>query len=124
MKNINRRKFLKVLGLSALAAPVASSLVQPNKVYAMEVPEVEIDEASAKAKQFGYSAKAEAVDTTKYPKRAGEEGKTQFCSNCQLLVKDGVKLAGKEESYGACSLFPEGVVAEQGWCNMWVKKIG
>ena len=123
MEKINRRKFLQVLGISALAAPVAGSLVKPQKVYALEVPQVPLDEAAAKSKQFGYYADATKVDATKYPKRAGEEGKTQFCSNCQLLVKSGIKLEGKEETYGVCSLFQEGLAAEKGWCNMWVKKI-
>ena len=124
MNNINRRRFLKVLGLSALVAPVATRVLSPEKVYALEVPKVELDETSTKAKQFGYYRDAEKVDTAKYSKRAGANGKTQFCSNCQLQVKGDLKLEGKEESYGVCSLFPEALVTSKGWCNTWIKKIG
>ena len=123
-KNLSRRKFLKVLTTATAAMPVcyAANLLTPQVTYATP-PNVPVDSISAKGKQFGYHEDATTVDTTKYPKRAGEEGKTQFCSNCQLLTSSDVKVEGKDGTYGACSLFPEGVVATNGWCNMWVQKV-
>ncbi len=120
---INRRSFLRVIGVTAASIPVAGVLMKPNRVYALEVPTTEVDENSAKAKQFGYLADATKVDIVKFPKRAGDAGAKQFCGSCQLMVKGAQEVAGKTGKYGVCSLFTEGLVSETGWCNMWIQKV-
>ncbi len=40
----------------------------------------------------------------------------QTCANCQFYTAgDGAK--------GKCQLFPQGLVAEAGWCMSWTKKL-
>jgi hypothetical protein len=42
----------------------------------------------------------------------------QFCNNClQIQGKPGEALRG-------CNLFPKNLVADKGWCKVWVKKPG
>ncbi|MET0942453.1 MAG: high-potential iron-sulfur protein [Mesorhizobium sp.] len=58
----------------------------------------------------------------KFPKRAGAEGEKQFCHNCSLLQERSV--AGQQGEFGKCSLFPQGLVHVNGWCNSWTAKPG
>ena len=119
----SRRKFVTRSLAAAAALPILSN-VEGGVRLAWAEPTTAIDESNPKAVSFGYQHDAAKVDTTKWPKRAGAEGAKQFCNNCQLLVKAGVSAEGKEGKWGVCTLFPEGLVAEGGWCNMWVPKVG
>lgn len=113
MKNaklINRRNFLK-LGVKAGGGALALSAIPVQLIADDEVAE---DEALAQA--MGYFKDASNVDTTKFPKRAGEAGATQFCNNCALY-------AGKpEDELAPCSIFQNRPVRGAGWCNAWVAK--
>lgn len=113
--NVSRRKFLG-FGLTALAAtPVAASLLAARSAVAQEGL-VKVDEADAVAQALGYKADATAVDTAKFPKRAGDEGAKQFCHSCQLFQ-------GKEgDAFAPCTMFPGKAVAKDGWCNAWAAK--
>ena len=104
MKTLNRRHLL-----TALTATAAASI--PIHTLAAET----LDESDPTAIALGYKADAEAVDVSKFPKRAGEEGAKQFCSNC-ALYKD------VDGEYGTCSAVPGKLVAAAGWCNVWVIK--
>jgi hypothetical protein len=109
-KLINRRNFLK-LGVKAGGGALALSAI-PIQLLADE----EVGEDEPLAKAMGYVMDASAVDTTKFPKRAGEAGASQFCNNCALY-------AGKEEDELApCSIFQNRPVRGAGWCNAWVAK--
>ena len=124
MNKITRRNFLKTIGSASAAVVCGVTVFKPKSAFSLDAPQKAVDENSVKSKSFGYYADATKVDITKYPKKAGADGATQDCSNCQLLVKSGIELDGKTEKYGICSLFTaDGVVAEKGWCNMWVKKV-
>ena len=59
---------------------------------------------------------ASTVDTTKFPKRAGEEGAKQFCNNCALFAGTA------EDELAPCSIFQNRPVRGAGWCNAWVAK--
>lgn len=77
---------------------------------------VRLTEDDPTADALGYHHDATQVDTTKYPRRAGAEGATQFCHNCSLYQ-------GQEgDEWGGCSLFPGKSVNANGWCNGWVAK--
>ena len=105
MKTLNRRKLL-----TAATATAAATLI-PIRTLAAE----KLDESDPTAIALGYKEDAEAVDVTKFPKRAGAEGAKQFCSNCALYEDvDG--------DYGTCSAIPGKLVAGPGWCNVWVLK--
>ncbi len=124
----DRRAFIKK-GLAAIAAvPVASTLEKVSGGSILKARYVEaqglgaLPENHPMASALGYMHDASKVDTAKFPKRAGEAGKSQFCSNCQLLVQRDMEVAGKEGKWGKCALFADGLVSHQGWCNSWVAK--
>jgi len=109
-KLINRRNFLK-FGVQAGGGALALSAI-PIQLLAGD--EVTAEEPLAQA--MGYVVDAATVDTTKFPKRAGDAGANQFCYNCALF-------AGKAEDETApCSIFQNRPVRGAGWCNAWVAK--
>jgi hypothetical protein len=109
-KMINRRNFLK-LGVQASGGALALSAI-PIQLLADD--EVTPDEPLAQA--MGYVTDAATVDTTKFPKRAGDAGATQYCNNCALF-------AGKaDDEVAPCSIFQNRPVRGLGWCNAWVAK--
>lgn len=107
---INRRKFLK-LGVAAGGSAIAMTAIPINLVAADEVSE---DEPLAQA--MGYTKDATTVDTSKFPKRAGEAGSKQFCHNCALYAGES------DEELAPCSIFQNRLVRGAGWCNAWVAK--
>lgn len=112
-KKISRRKFIgTALAAAALTPVVGRGLFQA--AHAGELPKVSEDDPTAVA--LGYVHDAASVDTSKFPKRAGEAGATQFCDNCSLYQ------AAEGEEWGKCSIFPGKLVKGAGWCNAWVAK--
>ena len=105
---IARRELLR----GTLTATAALPLAGIPLVLRADNHRVSEDDPSAKA--LGYKHDATAVDTAKYPRRAGPEGAKQFCDNCKLYS------AGSEEGWGGCSIFPGKEVNAKGWCNAWV----
>lgn len=67
------------------------------------------------AKALGYKKDASKVDTKAFPKRAGAEGKKQFCDNCMFYAAEGPK-------QGKCQIFQNRLVEAKGWCNSWAVK--
>jgi len=109
-KVIDRRGFLK-MGVKAGGSVLALSAIP---IHLLAQDKVTEDEALAQA--MGYVLDATKTDTTKFPKRAGEAGATQFCDNCALFAGE----AGAE--FAPCSIFQNRLVAGKGWCNAWVAK--
>lgn len=118
-KRWSRRSFLKVSASTACALPI---LGQVSRAHAIELKP--IDPNTPKAQAFGYYHNVENIDLQKFPKRAAEDAKNQFCSNCQLLLEKTGKIDGEEGEWGKCALFTEGLVNLDGWCNSWVLKAG
>ncbi len=113
MKNenrINRRDFLK-LGAKAGGGALALSAIPVQLIAGDEVAE---DEPLAQA--MGYVMDANDVDTTKFPKRTGDAGATQFCNNCALYAGEA------DAELAPCSIFQNRPVRGLGWCNAWVAK--
>ena len=106
MNKQSRRDFL-----ATGAALWATSLI-PVSVRA-EAGAAILQETDGIAIALGYKKIASDVDTSKYPKRAGAAGATQFCSNCRLY-------SAKANGMGDCSAIPNKLVAGQGWCNAWI----
>ncbi len=96
--------------LAAGGAIIASSLIARSASAADKVTE---DDPTATA--LGYKHDATTVDTSAWPKRAGEEGAKQFCNNCALYMDQG-------DGWGACSIFQGRLVNGNGWCNAWIQK--
>ena len=110
----SRRQVIKV-GLTGLAALPLSVLVQPESAWA-EGPKLE--ESDPMAQQLGYVHDATKADTTKFPKRAGADGDSQFCRSCQFFTGEG------DAEWGECVVFSGKLVNANGWCNSWFLKSG
>lgn len=112
-KNISRRRFIGAALAAAALAPVAGRGIL-NVAHAGELPQVSEDDPTAKA--LGYVHDASSVDVSKFPKRAGDAGASQFCHSCNLYQ------AAEGAEWGKCSIFPGKLVKGEGWCNAWVAK--
>ena len=114
-KKISRRKFISTTSRTAATIPVVA--VFGGVAYGQEAggAAAKLEESNPTADALGYRHDANEVDVDRFPKRASEEGKTQFCDNC-LHYKPS-----DEEGWGPCAIFPGFVVAAKGWCNVWVK---
>ena len=125
MNKIKRRDFVKGTLLTIAAAPAAITAGNAALAHAQAAPTAPVSEDDPMAKALGYYHDATKVDLTKYPKRAGEEGAKQFCSNCLLLAPNSeTTVAGHEGKWGKCTVITGGLVSLNGWCNSWVLKPG
>jgi len=103
-KEVTRRKII------AFSGAIIATSAMPR--IALGVDKLSEDDPTAIA--LGYKHDANAVDTARFPKRAGVEGSKQLCSNCKLYVDQG-------DGWGTCSIFQGKLVAGPGWCNAWIK---
>ena len=107
MKTCSRRNLFKLAGAGSLAIlmPVGSRF---GSAFAQE----KLDPENAQAKALGYVHDTTTVDEGKWASHSND----QKCSNCQLKQGDG-------EWFG-CSIFPNKLVANNGWCSAWVQAQG
>jgi hypothetical protein len=115
-----RRSFLKQLALGATllsAGPAFTFAADAKKKAPEPLPpgEKALPPTDAVGKALGYVEDANLVDVKKYKKRAGKDGKTQFCDNCQFYQ-------AKNSGWGKCTMLANGLVTAKGWCNSWQKK--
>lgn len=103
----NRRQFVANLAAGVVLIPLLT--LSKKNLWAAE----RITEDHPTASALGYVHDASATDTNKYPKRAGAQGATQFCDNCSQYKTI-------ESGWGSCGIFPNYLVADKGWCNVWV----
>lgn len=106
-QTISRRRLLSLTARGAALIPVVS--LTSHATWAAE--RITLEHPSAGP--LGYVHVAEETDVAKFPKRAGPEGAKQFCYNCS-------QYKATEEEWGTCTLFPNYLVAKDGWCNVWV----
>ena len=111
MKNtITRRKFITGSAAASVLPLLSASSVRADN------EQLKIEENNPQAIALGYKHQASDVDVTKFPRRAGDAGQTQFCSNCMLFN-------GKAENeWAPCVIFANKLVKGEGWCNAWAKK--
>ncbi len=109
-----RRGFFKNVVVT-LMATVAGRFIVAAPAHAEEAQK--LSESDSTAKAMGYVEDASRVDTAKFTKRAGPDGATQFCKNCQLY-------SGGASGYGPCAIFGGKLVNAEGWCSSWIKKSG
>jgi hypothetical protein len=113
--NASRRRFIKITAVSVAAVPLGQLLLH-GAAHAEDLPK--LDEADPQAQALGYVHDATKADVSKFPKRAGKEGASQFCKNCQLFT------GSADAEWGPCSIFPGKSVNANGWCSAWIKKAG
>ena len=108
---LSRRDALKNLALAAGVLAVPASRVA-SAAAAATPPHVAANDPTAVA--LGYHEDAKTVDAKAFPTFKPD----QKCSTClQLTGKAG-------DAWRPCNLVPGKLVAENGWCKVWVKKPG
>jgi secreted PhoX family phosphatase len=126
-ESMSRRNLLKSIALAASTAATAQALVstasaqaakpataQAAKPAAPPAAKPKLDPKDKAAIALGYHDDASKVDAKKFPMFKPK----QLCNNClQIQGKAG-------EAWRGCNLFPKNLVAEKGWCKVWVKKPG
>ena len=110
---LNRRAFLgSTIGYAATA--VAGYTLIASTAHATDLPVLSEDDPIAVA--LGYKADATQVDTSRYPKKAGEQGAKQICANCTLYT-------AQNDDWGLCAAVPGKLVAGPGWCQAWAGNV-
>lgn len=101
----NRRNALRLtLGLTlAGALPARAAEHRPR-----------LSESDAQAQQLNYRHDADSVDPQRFPQRKQQN---QSCGNCQFF-------SGEKDGWGDCTLFPDKLVKETGWCSGWAPNMG
>lgn len=100
---MDRRAFVKATALTVAGLGAASAL--PAKAFTP----IE-DEKHARE----YDSNKALLDTLKYVDKSEEADKD--CLNCQFYV-------ATNDTMGKCQLIPKGLVAAEGYCISWVKKV-
>ena len=107
-ENVSRRKFLQSL---AVVLPAGTVLLN-SEARAEDLPKLE--ESDPVAKALVYVHDAADVDTANPLAARFEAG--QDCSNCaQIQGEEGAE-------WRPCGIFPGKLVANKGWCSVWVAK--
>lgn len=114
--NLNRRSFVQIAAVSALGAALATPAFSatvaapPKKVTAPVLPNLELDNPTAKA--LGYVEDSTKVNAAKYPNH--KPG--QMCAGCSLMQGDA------KNARNPCAIFPGKSVSSKGWCASFAKK--
>ncbi|MEZ5457998.1 MAG: high-potential iron-sulfur protein [Steroidobacteraceae bacterium] len=117
-ESLSRRSLLKSIAVAAGTAAAAQTLVAPAQAQAAKpaaaAAKPNLDPKDPAAVALGYHEDSTKVDAKKFPMHKAN----QFCNNClQIQGKPG-------EAHRGCNLFPKNLVADKGWCKVWVKKPG
>jgi len=98
MKDMNRRKFNKLLGASVVGVPL-SGLIAQLPSHADDLPMVDPEAANAVALQYTNASEKDGM----------------VCGSCSLFQ-------GGDAEKGPCPLFPGANVSALGWCSAYVPK--
>ena len=107
-EHLSRRKFLQSL---AVALPAGAALMN-RETLAEDLPRLE--ESDPVAQALVYVHDAANVDTSNPLAARFEPG--QDCSNCAQIQGD------ENAEWRPCGIFPGKLVANKGWCSVWVAK--
>jgi hypothetical protein len=114
-ETLSRRDCLK-RGLSSLVAiPIGLAAASLSAVAAGHTGP-KLSESDPTAQALGYVHDATKADINKFPKRAGADGATQFCSTCRFFEAEA------DAEWGPCQIVGQKWVRGQGWCNGWIAK--
>lgn len=110
---MNRRDFLKSIGLGLASIPVLGTIAQtliPSVAFAEDAKE-----ADPIAKAMKYCENADAKNNAACPNRAKKENAKKYCNNCSFFAAVG---STKRE---ACTILGGKLVAPKGYCDTWQK---
>ena len=111
---MDRRSFFKY-GSTVVASFFVAPLMSRKGSLAFAQEKQPLSESDPTAQDLGYKEDNTKVDTTKFPKKAGEAGKNQKCSACTFYSAIDAKR-------GDCQIFVNNTVNSNGWCSNWEKK--
>lgn len=114
----HRRTFLKSGAFAVLGASLVTRWIGNDRANAQAPKPELVKESDPQAQALGYAEDANKVDTKKWPKRAGPDGKKQFCYNCQFYVSP---TDPKKSATAPCQILSNKLVKAKGWCNTWVQ---
>ncbi|WP_333607156.1 high-potential iron-sulfur protein [Arsukibacterium sp.] len=96
MSNVNRRSFFKIS-----AGTLIGMTLGGVSLRAFAAEKVKLDDPMAAAMRYTHKSEVEG----------------QNCGNCNLIQgEDG-------QEWRPCAIFPGKLVANEGWCAAWVKKV-
>jgi hypothetical protein len=104
-QSFSRRDALKGIAIVVGAAGAASSV---RVAHADAAPHLSPTDPTAQA--LGYHETAKGLDPKEFPTYAAG----QMCSTCAQ--------SGGTGPWRTCNIFAGKLVAENGWCKVWVKK--
>ena len=107
---LDRRGFIR-LGLAAgTLLPVVGSTLGPRAGRAAG------HEGGEEKLVTDLEANAPMVSAFQYVNESPKKAEGQVCTTCQLYT-------AKDDKVGKCQFFQTGVVAADGWCLSWAKKV-
>jgi hypothetical protein len=111
---MNRRSFFKYASKAVASFWLVPLMYRKgSEAVAQEKPP--LSESDPTAQELGYKEDNTKVDTTKFPKKAGEAGKNQKCSLCKFYSAIDAK-------HGDCTIFVNNTVTANGWCSYWEQR--
>jgi len=117
-----RRNFLKKSLLALSVLPLLKLVGRVTPAHAQAVPTKALDLNDQMAKILGYDHDRSKIDAVKFPRLKDPTSAGAKCSNCMLWQQGGLKVEGMPGEWGFCTLFQNGLVNAEGWCNSWAKK--
>ena len=106
IKNLNRRRFVKVAASSLAAIPL---VVIAQDGAPSENQKLALDDPIAVS--LGYTENSAEVDSATYP----NHDVSQNCAGCTLYL-------GGDDAWGGCQVFAAKQVPAAGWCAAYVAK--
>ncbi len=118
----SRRSFLRNAAFAVGAVPALHILGNGNMAFAQGAPTTAVDPESPMGKALGYVHDHAKADVAKFPAAKTAVANGSNCAKCALMTQGGLKADGQTGAWGRCTLFPTGLVNENGWCMSFAQK--
>jgi hypothetical protein len=109
---------MKQLVFGLLALPFAQKIGWAAEKKPIPLPPGQnpVLESDPVASAVGYHRNVKDINYDMYPQRKKPDAKNQHCKSCAnyTAVNDG---------WGKCQILTNGLVASEGWCGSWAKKL-
>ena len=115
----SRREFLLKGMTLASALPLVLAAQTFSRTARAKGP-AHVKPSNPQAKSLGFVLDGDKVNVKKWPKRAGADGKNQYCWDCMFYTPSPAMDATKSK-FGGCAIFQGDLVPDKGWCNTWAQ---